>query len=65
EENGYLIVDGTRAFFIDQDILETIEDFVKSASDDGIRVELKNVPSVNGGRPSANSALTASGPANA
>ncbi|MGQ0446105.1 MAG: SulP family inorganic anion transporter [Beijerinckiaceae bacterium] len=61
EENGYLIVDGTRAFFIDQDILETLEDFVKSASDDGIRVELKNVsPVVNGSRPAANSALITS-----
>lgn len=65
EKNGYLIVDGTKAFFIDQDILETLEDFIKSASDDGIRVELKNVSPVKGSRPSANSALTSSESANA
>lgn len=51
-ENGYVIVDGTKASFIDQDILETLHDFIQAASDDGIRVELKNVrglpPSGNG-----------------
>ncbi|MGZ8219091.1 SulP family inorganic anion transporter [Methylomagnum sp.] len=43
EENGYVIVDGGRAQFIDQDILEAIEDFVAAAQDSGITVELKNL----------------------
>jgi MFS superfamily sulfate permease-like transporter len=46
EENGYLIVDGTKAQFIDLDIQETLEDFVKAAKDGNITVELKNVPGV-------------------
>lgn len=43
DENSYLMIDGTRATFIDQDIMETLEDFIKAASDDNIRVELKNM----------------------
>jgi MFS superfamily sulfate permease-like transporter len=43
EENGYVIVDGGRAQFIDQDILEALEDFVAAAPDSGITVELKNL----------------------
>lgn len=43
EEGGYLIIDGTKASFIDQDILETLQDFIKAANDDGVKVELKNV----------------------
>ncbi|HET6375065.1 MAG TPA: STAS domain-containing protein, partial [Methylocella sp.] len=43
DENSYVIVDGSKATFIDHDILETLEDFIKAAPDDGIRVELKNV----------------------
>jgi MFS superfamily sulfate permease-like transporter len=43
EENGYVIIDASRAQFIDQDILETIHDFVAAASDDNITVELKNL----------------------
>jgi MFS superfamily sulfate permease-like transporter len=43
EENGYVIIDGSRAQFIDQDILETIEDFVAAAPDSNITVELKNL----------------------
>jgi MFS superfamily sulfate permease-like transporter len=43
EENGYVIIDGSRARFIDQDILETIEDFVAAAPDSHITVELKNL----------------------
>lgn len=41
--NGYVIIDGSRAQFIDQDILETIHDFVAAATDDNITVELKNL----------------------
>lgn len=43
EEGGYLIVDGARAGFIDRDILETLEDFIKAAPEDGIHVELRNI----------------------
>ena len=43
--NSYVIIDGSRAGFVDKDILETISDFVKSSNDDGITVELKNIPS--------------------
>lgn len=41
--NSYVIIDGTRAQFIDHDILETLEDFIVNAVDNNIRVELKNV----------------------
>ena len=37
------MIDGTRAGFIDHDIMETMEDFMKAASDNNIRVELKNM----------------------
>ncbi|QGM96192.1 SulP family inorganic anion transporter [Methylocystis parvus] len=43
EEDSFLVIDGTRAAFIDQDIMETLEDFIKAASDNNIRVELKNM----------------------
>lgn len=43
EEDGYVIIDATRAQFIDHDILETIEDFVSAAQEDRITVELKNL----------------------
>jgi len=43
DENSYLVIDGTRAGFIDQDIMETIHDFIKAASDYNIRVELKEM----------------------
>lgn len=43
DEDSYLMIDGSRATFIDQDIMETLEDFIKAASDKNIRVELKNV----------------------
>jgi MFS superfamily sulfate permease-like transporter len=43
EEDSFLVIDGTRATFIDQDIMETLEDFIKAASDNNIHVELKNV----------------------
>ncbi len=68
EENGYLIIDGTKANFIDQDILETLEDFIKAAGDAGIRVELKNVSGLspmNGTGSSANSVLTSKESVNA
>lgn len=39
--NGYVIIDTTRADFIDKDIIETIEDFMLHAPLKNIRVELK------------------------
>ena len=42
-DNSYLIIDGSKAQFIDQDIMETIQDFVNAAKDDNITVELKKV----------------------
>lgn len=43
EEDSFVVIDGSRATFIDHDIMETFEDFMKAASDNNIRVELKNV----------------------
>jgi MFS superfamily sulfate permease-like transporter len=42
-ENSMLFIDGTQASFIDRDIMETINDFVKAGTDRNIKVELKNV----------------------
>ncbi len=42
EVGAYLIIDAGRAQFVDQDILETIQDFVAAAKEDGITVELRN-----------------------
>jgi MFS superfamily sulfate permease-like transporter len=53
EEGGFVIIDGTRAQFVDEDILETISDFVSAAADDNITVELKNLSVRSGPRPSA------------
>lgn len=46
ETGSYVIIDGTRAQFIDRDIIETIEDFMAGASDSQIQVELKNLPAM-------------------
>lgn len=43
ESNSYVIIDGSRAQFIDQDILETLFDFVLAGADSNIRVEFKNL----------------------
>lgn len=43
-ENSCVLIDGSRASFIDHDILETIRDFVATAGEDNIAVELKSVP---------------------
>jgi MFS superfamily sulfate permease-like transporter len=40
-ENAYVLVDTTRADFIDKDVVEVIEDFMKHASLKNIRVDLK------------------------
>ena len=42
-ENSSLLIDGSRASFIDRDIIETINDFVKAGTDYNIRVQLKDV----------------------
>jgi MFS superfamily sulfate permease-like transporter len=36
-----LVIDGTRALFIDQDILETITDFLLAAPDRNITIEIQ------------------------
>ena len=43
DDNSYLIIDGSKAQFIDQDIMETIQDFADAAKDSNIIVELKKV----------------------
>jgi hypothetical protein len=40
-EGSTVIIDGSRSAFIDQDILETIDDFRDSAANRDISVELK------------------------
>jgi MFS superfamily sulfate permease-like transporter len=46
EENSFVLIDGSRAQFVDQDILETLYDFVEAAKDDNINVELNKVNGV-------------------
>ena len=41
EDDSELIIDGNRAMFIDQDILETIADFLIAAKDQNIQVDLQ------------------------
>lgn len=43
EPDGDLLIDGTHADFIDQDILETLRDFLKAAPDNDITVQVRNV----------------------
>jgi len=43
EGGSYIIIDGSKAKFVDNDILETIFDFMAAAPDDNITVELKNL----------------------
>lgn len=40
EENSSVIIDASKANFIDHDILETVEDFLSTSPDDNIRVEV-------------------------
>jgi MFS superfamily sulfate permease-like transporter len=44
EGDSFVVIDGSRATFIDHDILETLEDFMKAAGDNNIRVILKDLP---------------------
>ena len=57
---SYVIVDGTRAKFIDRDIMETLEDFIAGAGENQIRVEIKNIGALRSALPSA--LATASSP---
>ena len=41
--NSKMIIDGSMAKFIDYDIMETINDFMKSSKANNIEVELKNI----------------------
>ena len=41
-ENSHVIIDGTRALFIDHDIMEVVEDFRQLASYKNIQVEMKH-----------------------
>lgn len=43
-ENSYVLIDASRADFIDKDVTETIEDFMLHAPLKGIQVELKRSP---------------------
>jgi MFS superfamily sulfate permease-like transporter len=40
-DDSYVLIDAARADFIDKDVVEVVEDFMKHASLRGIRVELK------------------------
>lgn len=42
-ENSQVTIDASKAQFIDHDILETLEDFLKSAPDNNIHVEIKDI----------------------
>jgi MFS superfamily sulfate permease-like transporter len=42
EEGADVLIDGTKALYIDRDILEIVEDFQKMASHQGIEIELKH-----------------------
>ncbi|MGR9051460.1 MAG: SulP family inorganic anion transporter [Gammaproteobacteria bacterium] len=42
-ENSSVLIDGSKAQFIDHDIIETIQDFIQGAPDDNIGVELRNL----------------------
>lgn len=44
EKDCHVIIDGKRSHFIDQDILETIDDFLHSAQDKNIQVEVHHIP---------------------
>ena len=48
DENSSVVIDASKAQFIDHDILETLEDFLKSAPDNNIRVEIRDL---NGQKP--------------
>jgi hypothetical protein len=42
--DSFVGIDGSRAPFMDHDIMETLDDFMKAASDNNIRVIVKDLP---------------------
>lgn len=44
EENSFVIIDGTKAHFIDNDILELLSEFIKEAMLKNIHLEFKSIP---------------------
>jgi MFS superfamily sulfate permease-like transporter len=48
EPDSHVIIDGTRADFIDQDILGSVRDYLIAAEDSRINVRLRNVVGVSG-----------------
>ena len=42
-ENSTVLIDASKAQFIDHDIIETIQDFIQAAPDDNIKVELQEL----------------------
>jgi MFS superfamily sulfate permease-like transporter len=44
-ENSYVLIDGSQAQFVDHDIIDTLEDFVSSAPNRNIDVEVKKIVS--------------------
>ena len=42
-ENAQLIIDGTKSNFIDEDIIETIEDFIEMAKSKQIAVDVVGI----------------------
>ena len=47
EPGSYVIIDGTRAKFIDRDIIETLEDFMANAAESQVCIEIKNISQLN------------------
>lgn len=43
QSNSTVVIDATKAKFIDHDILETVDDFITTAPDDDIRIEIKDL----------------------
>ena len=48
EPNGHVIIDGSRAEYIDKDILGSLINYLKAAKDSQITVHLRNVAGVSG-----------------
>jgi carbonic anhydrase len=43
-EDSYLVIDGSKSVYVDDDIVELIEDFTKRAQSLRVSVELKKSP---------------------
>jgi anti-anti-sigma regulatory factor len=51
EPGGHVIIDGSRAEFIDKDILGSIINYLKAAQDNEVTVHIRNVAGVSGNGP--------------